>query len=92
MKVLYSKDGWNLGVYDDNNYAIYQEAIVQEGKTAGSVRQTNMRYYPKMEDALISLCQSVSKQEAKSLQGWLDCLRSTVAHALESLSKRDVAD
>ena len=92
MKVLYSKEGWVLGDYDINNYCIYKEAIIQEGDHAGEKRQTHMRYYTKMEDALISLCQSVSKQEAKSLQGWLDCLRSTVAHALESLSKSDVAD
>ena len=92
MKVLYSKDGWNLGVYDDNNYSIWTETIVQDGKTAGEVRQTNMRYYPKMHDALISLADKVSRAEAKSLHSYVEIMRSTVAHALESLSKKEVSD
>jgi len=86
MKELYSKEGWHLSVYDHNNYSIHKETIVQEGDHAGEKRQTHMRYYPKMADALISLADKLSADEAKSLLGYVDCLRSTVAHALESLS------
>ncbi len=85
MKILYKKGELALGNHDAKDYSVFNDVIVQEGKTSGECKQTNMRYYPTMEGAVLKMAESVACSEAKSLRGYVRSMRETTSELVSAL-------
>jgi len=86
MKVLKKIGDWNVGILDNDNVCVYKEAITQAGPNAGKQVRSHIKYYATMEQALNKLCDVAARSEAKSLQQYVDIMRSTAATLAQACS------
>ena len=76
MKNLWQTDRYTIGIFDENNYFVADNASAKTDKRTGKVSYNKIRYYNSLADASESVARLQANKDADSLYSWLSSYRS----------------
>jgi len=83
-KIMYKEGDYVIGMYDDFNFFVGKESVLQSGKKKGTKVYKNMRYFSTMDRAILGFAKAKSGEMATSLREYVDTYADTTEKLLET--------
>ena len=83
-KVLYRGEDFVIGTYDQLNFFVGREVTIKTGKKAGTIVYKDMKYFAKMDDAILGYARAIAGTLSDDLASYVSLYRTTTEKLRET--------